>query len=217
MLTKSNSLAAQDDTVTGVRAFDLQLFAGDPPPADPPAGDPPAAGAGDPPAGNPPPADPPAADPGKADPAAATGAPESYADFKVPEGLTYDAASAGDFLTVAKELNLTQDQAQKLVDLYGNRMLTMQNAPKAQSEAWYKESTKLYKTEELDLANKTLSRFADKEFIELLANTGLSNHPKMIGLFKSIGEQISEGKFIDATPPGSSGKPLYGNSPGMYK
>lgn len=186
MLTKTNSLTAQDDTVTGVRAFDLQLFAGDAPPADPPAGDPPAA------------ADPPAADIGKTDPPAATGAPESYTDFKVPEGLTYDAASAGDFLAVAKELNLTQDQAQKLVDLYANRMLEMQNAPKAQSEAWYKESIKLYKTEELDLANKTLSRFADKEFIELLANTGLSNHPKMIGLFKSIGEQISEGKFVDS-------------------
>lgn len=214
MLTQTNSLTAQDDTVTGVRAFDLQLFAGDPPPADPPAGDPPPAG--DYPAGDPPPADPPAADTGKTDPPLATGAPESYADFTLPEGLTYDAASAGDFLAVAKELNLTQDQAQKLVDLYATRIVDMQNAPKAQSESWHKESSKLYKTEDLDLANKTLSRFAGKEFIELLANTGLSNHPQMIGVFKSIGEQISEGKFVDA-PGSASTKPLYANSPNMYK
>lgn len=201
MLTTINSLTAHDDTESGVRAFNLQLFAEEPP-ADQPAGDPPPAS--DPPAGDPPPADPPAADPGKTDPPAASGAPETYTDFKVPEGLTFDTASAGDFHTVAKELNLTQDQAQKLVDLYANRMVDMQNAPKAQSEAWYKESAKLYKTEDLDLANKTLGRFADQEFIAMLTSTGLSNHPKMIGVFKSIGEQISEGKFVDGGSGGAA-------------
>lgn len=203
MLTTITSLTAHDDTELGVRSFNLQLFAEEAAPTNAPAADPAPAGTGDNPAGDTPPTDQPAADPGKTDPPAATGAPESYADFTLPEGMTYDAASAGDFLTVAKEMNLTQTQAQKLVDLYAARMQALQNSHQAQSEAWHKESSKLYKTEDLDLANKTLSRFAGKEFIELLANTGLANHPKMIGLFKSIGEQISEGKFVDAASGGS--------------
>ena len=129
--------------------------------------------------------------------------------------MTYDKESAAEFGTIAKELNLTQEQAQKLVDFYGGRMVNVQADQQAQVETWYNESVKLYKPEEITLANKTLGRFADKEFIELLTATGLSNHPKMIGLFKSIGTQISEGKFVDGDPPPAP-KPRYPNSPGMY-
>ena len=46
---------------------------------------------------------------------AATGAPESYA-FNAPEGATLDEAVTGAFGEVAKELNLTQDGAQKVLD-----------------------------------------------------------------------------------------------------
>jgi hypothetical protein len=216
MSKEINSLAAQDYTGSGVRSFVFNLQNHN----EPPAGDPPAMPPADPatpPSGDPPPATPPTdppAEPPKND--KPTGAPEAYTDFAVPEGFTYDKEAGAEFHAVAKELNLSQDQAQKLMDLYSKQMTGMQELQTEQAKAWHEESAKTYKQDEIDLANKTLGRFADKEFIQMLADSGLGNHPKMIGVFKSIGQQISEGKFVDAPPPPSSG-PKYANSPGMYK
>lgn len=201
--------------------FDLQLFA-----VDPPAG---GERTADPVVTDPPTDTDPAADGdkallvGDADPAAdgsdkaPEGAPEEYKDFTVPDGMTFDKESATDFLTTAKELNLSQEQAQKLVDLYGTRLSSQQEAQQKQSADWAAESKKQYKKVDIELANKALSRFADKDTIDLLASTGLGNHPKLVGLFKSIGSQISEGKFVEPQSKGGSGKHLYSNSPDMYK
>lgn len=45
------------------------------------------------------------------------GAPEKYA-FTAPEGQELDTSALAQFEPVARELNLTQEQAQKLVDVY---------------------------------------------------------------------------------------------------
>jgi len=44
------------------------------------------------------------------------GAPEKYEAFTVPEGVTLDDAARTDLEAFAKDLNLTQEQAQKLLD-----------------------------------------------------------------------------------------------------
>lgn len=46
------------------------------------------------------------------------GAPESYEAFTVPEGMALDAELTGSMGPLFKEANLTQAQAQKLVDAY---------------------------------------------------------------------------------------------------
>src|SRR6266852_5763511 len=43
------------------------------------------------------------------------GAPEKYADFRVPEGFKFDPEALTEAQATFKELGLTQDQAQKLV------------------------------------------------------------------------------------------------------
>ena len=45
------------------------------------------------------------------------GAPEAYADFTLPEGVTLDKAALEQAIPIFKEMNLTQEQAQKLVAL----------------------------------------------------------------------------------------------------
>lgn len=45
-------------------------------------------------------------------------APETYTEFKVPEGFTLDAEVAKEAGVLFKGMNLTQDQAQSLVDFY---------------------------------------------------------------------------------------------------
>src|SRR5215469_16563160 len=51
-------------------------------------------------------------------PAPAPGAPEAYADFTAPSGRELDADAITAIKPLFKELNLTQAQAQLLVDAY---------------------------------------------------------------------------------------------------
>ena len=53
-----------------------------------------------------------------AEPKPGSAAPESYTDFSVPEGHTLDAAAIESATPLFRELGLSQDQAQKLVDFY---------------------------------------------------------------------------------------------------
>src|SRR5262245_59555128 len=46
------------------------------------------------------------------------GAPEKYSEFKVPDGYELDADVAKEVQPLFKDMNLSQDQAQKLVDFY---------------------------------------------------------------------------------------------------
>ena len=66
-------------------------------------------------------------------PAPVTGAPEKYADFKSPDGFKFDDKFLPQVHTVFKDLNLTQDQAQKLVDTVGPKFAELANGP---AKAW---------------------------------------------------------------------------------
>lgn len=114
------------------------------PPAGDPAANPPATGAGANPPPVDPPSDPPAVDPANppADPpkdGEPTGAPETYADFAMPDGFELDAKALEGFTPVAKELNLTQDQAQKLVSYYADQVKAMGAGSEEAAEKWYAE------------------------------------------------------------------------------
>lgn len=60
---------------------------------------------------------------------APAGAPEKYGDFKLPDGYKFDEKQLGDATALFKEMNLTQDQAQKLVDHYAANSLQAAEAP----------------------------------------------------------------------------------------
>ena len=51
-----------------------------------------------------------------------SGAPESYTDFSVPEGHTLDAAAVEAATPIFRELGLSQDQAQRLVNFYSTQV-----------------------------------------------------------------------------------------------
>jgi hypothetical protein len=57
------------------------------------------------------------------------GAPEKYEDFKLPEGYKLSEEAGKEVTSLFKELNLSQDQAQKLVDYYGKNLLETAEAP----------------------------------------------------------------------------------------
>ena len=62
------------------------------------------------------------------------GAPEKY-EFQAAEGVELDTEALKEFEPVARELNLTNEQAQKLVDAYPKILAGVQQR---QAEAWQK-------------------------------------------------------------------------------
>lgn len=134
--------------------------------------------------------------------AKAAGAPETYEDFTMPEGVELDTELAGELQGIAKELNLPQAAAQKVADLGAKMILKMsQAAEEANTQAvadWTAATkadaeiggSKLPAT--LASANKVLAKFASPELKTLLDQSGLGNNPELIRVFARIGAVLSE-------------------------
>ncbi len=131
-----------------------------------------------------------------------TGAPESYADFTAPDGVELDTDVLEGLKTLGKELNLTQDAAQKVFDLGVKLQANNQAAWQAQMQKWVGEvkadkeigGDKL--PENLSVAKKAVDHFGGQELKDYLDSTGLGNHPGLIKAFYRIGKSISEDTFV---------------------
>ncbi|MGM8835692.1 peptidase [Enterobacter hormaechei subsp. steigerwaltii] len=149
------------------------------------------------------------------------GAPEKY-EFTAGEGVELDADALKDFEPVARDLNLTNEQAQKLVDAYPKILAGVQQR---QAEAWQKqtegwaESVKADKeiggdklTANLSAAQRALDQFGTPELKEYLNATGLGNHPDLVKTFVKIGKAMSEDGMVDGSNQGqrSAAEVLYG-------
>lgn len=154
------------------------------------------------------------------------GAPEEYGEFAMPEGIALDTELGGELKTIAKELNLTQEQAQKLADLGAKQAQKSQashaDALAAARETWANDA-KADKEfggekflENMAVAKKAVDAYASKDLKVLLDQTGLGNHPEMIRLFHKVGQTISEDRFDGGrrTPVGAqtTAERLYGTT-----
>lgn len=149
------------------------------------------------------------------------GAPERY-DFKAGEGVSYDAAVIDAYSEVAKELNLSQDNAQKVLDKMAPVIAARQSEQIAALHADWANSSKADKefggeklAENLGTAKKAMDAFATPELRTLLNDTGLGNHPEVIRMFYRAGKSISEDSFVAgrATSAKSAADVLYDKSP----
>ncbi|MGP5510890.1 hypothetical protein [Pseudomonas helleri] len=134
------------------------------------------------------------------------GAPEAYTDFTLPEGISMDADTLDAFKGLAKELNIPQEAAQKLVDLQ-TKLATkqaedLQSAVVAQSQKWAAE---VRNDPELGGENydksvasaiKVIQAFGDPALTELLNDSGLGNNPALFRFCHRISAAISEDKFV---------------------
>ena len=139
------------------------------------------------------------------------GAPEAY-EFKAPEGQSYDEQVIGAFSEVAKDLNLTNDQAQKVLDKMAPVIASRQSEQiAAVRDDWASQSRadKEFGGDKLDenlgVARKAMDAFASPELRGLLNESGLGNHPEVIRMFYRAGKAISEDGFVAGKP--ASGKP----------
>ncbi|APY64451.1 peptidase [Salmonella enterica] len=133
------------------------------------------------------------------------GAPEKY-EFQAAEGVELDTEALKDFEPVARDLNLTNEQAQKLVDAYPKILAGVQQrqaeAWQAQTEQWAadvkadKEIGGDKLTANLSAAQRALEQFGDPELKEYLNTTGLGNHPALVKAFIKVGKAMSEDKVV---------------------
>lgn len=151
--------------------------------------------------------------------------PEKY-ELAV-EGLELDAAAIEQASPVFKELNLSNEQANKLMPVaaqFRDKVATetlqqLADAGAAQKAEWLTATKadpdigggKLDET--LHLAAKALDHFGHAEgsdFRKLLTETGFGNHPEMVRLMRSVGEMLSEDGFVRANAGNSTTpKPLH--------
>lgn len=146
------------------------------------------------------------------------GAPESY-EFKAPEGVQFDDTVIGAFSEVAKELNLPQDQAQKVLDKVAPVIQARQLEQFETARTEWAETAKADKefggeklAENLGVAKKALDAFATPELRTLLDQSGLGNHPEVIRMFYRAGKAISEDRFVS----GQGGKTAQGDARRLY-
>lgn len=133
------------------------------------------------------------------------GAPEKY-EFTAGEGVELDTEALKDFEPVARDLNLTNEQAQKLVDAYPKILAGVQQrqaeAWQAQTEQWAadvkadKEIGGDKLIDNLSAAQRAMEQFGDPELKEYLDTTGLGNHPALVKAFIKVGKAMSEDKVV---------------------
>ncbi|MFW0699029.1 peptidase [Pantoea sp. R13S299] len=152
------------------------------------------------------------------------GAPEAY-EFKAPEGGELDKEAVSQFEPIARELNLSQEQAQKLVDLYGSKV--MPQLMKQQADTWQKQiadwGTAAKDDAEiggdkfdgnLTRAKQAMDKFATPQLREFLETTGMGNHPELIRVFVKVGAAMSEDSLVTSNEKGqrSAADVLYGKN-----
>ena len=141
------------------------------------------------------------------------GAPETYANFQVPDGQEIDAEVLAEFTPLLKEAGLSQDQAQKFVDLQSR---VTEKFAQTQQKAWADQQSVWREAAETDeefgkgkydasivIARKAMREVGSPELAKALEETGTGNHPEFIRFFKRVGDAIGE----DGMSFGGSSKP----------
>lgn len=149
------------------------------------------------------------------------GAPEKY-EFKAPEGKEFDAEVLGQFEEIARELNLSQDAAQRILDKMAPTIAARQEAQvKAISQQWVEASKSDPEfggeglSANLAHAKKAMDTFATDELRKLLNDSHLGNNPEVIRLFVRVGKAIGEDGFVRSgagVTPARDPRRLYPNS-----
>jgi hypothetical protein len=143
----------------------------------------------------------------------------TYRDFKLPEGATVDDDSLKSASTLFADSGLSQEQAQKFIDLAVSR-------EKAQAESglrafvdlqnkWVSEikadpdigGERLQAT--IASATRAIDRLAIPGLREALDLTGAGNNPAIVKAFARIGQLIAEDRFR----PGNGAPPVAPRSP----
>ncbi len=153
-----------------------------------------------------------------------TGAPEKY-DIKTPEGSLLDVGATERIATTARELGLSNDAAQRTVDLLSQELASNVAAQlearqpggaewTKQVDAWeaeVKADVSLGKTDAEREASISSARQALDFYVKInptegaklkedLEKTGLGSYPPFVRLLAWVGKEKGEGRVLTSTP-----------------
>jgi hypothetical protein len=156
------------------------------------------------------------------------GSPESYELKAQTEDFIIDEVVGQAFKDIAKELDLSNAAAQKVVDKVGpvlaqrqqEQLQTARNMWGEQSQA-DKEFGGEKLAENLSVAGKALDAFATPELRELLQQSGLGNHPEVIRFMVRTGKAIDTDKYVGpsagSNAPRNAPQDMAGYASALYK
>jgi hypothetical protein len=158
------------------------------------------------------------------------GAPETYdtAAFQMPEGIEFDAEAFGEFEPALRELNLTQEQAGKLVGVYAEKLIPliakrttdkfeetgaqiradMARELQADPEVGGKKLEESRAMAAKAIAHAIPDKNERNEFSTFMNESGFGNHRLLMRLVAGYGRALSEASTLapatDATPLSTS-------------
>lgn len=144
-------------------------------------------------------------------------APENYETFTAPEGMTLDAGVVSEFAGTAKELGLSQEKAQTLINKLSPVIAQRQAAHV--TETLTKADTEWQAAAKADpeiggdkfdenvaIAQRAMT-LATPAMKQLLNDSRLGNHPEVMRWMFRVGSQMSpDGKHFTGQPVGSQGE-----------
>lgn len=127
-------------------------------------------------------------------------------ELKLPEGSSLDATYLEQTKAMAKDLGLTQEAAQKLVERDNAMMAgfvqqhqTKWNEQVVQWEGVVKSDKEIggnnFQSSVSD-ARTALDKFGTPEFKQMLNQSGYGNHPELIRLLSRVGKAMREDKMV---------------------
>ena len=150
-------------------------------------------------------------------------APENYQPFALPAEMPAETPQVKEALAEAsgvfKELGLTQEQGQKLIDLHAKHwlggMLNQQELFEQELDrrvAQWGEQTKAHPEfggtrlgESLASVRRAIAHLGGEKLAHALdKETGLINHPEVFAAFARAGKLFAEDRFVGGSPAGAS-------------
>lgn len=142
------------------------------------------------------------------------GAPEKYADFKLPEGVALGKDMIAKATDLFKKHGFSQEVAQELVNFQAQNLKaeieSSLSSLTQQSEAWAKESREQFGAAwEKGFADaaKGIESFGTPKMREILTAVGLDNHPEFVAMFAKVGAKLAEGQPVDGRTAGGERVP----------
>ena len=152
-----------------------------------------------------------------------TKAPESYQPFTLPAEMPAENPQVKEALAEAgglfRELGLTQEQGQRLIDLHAKHwlggMLNQQELFEQELDrrvAQWGEQTKAHPefggtrlNESLASVRRAIAHLGGEKLAHALdKETGLINHPEVFAAFARAGKLFAEDRFVGGSPAGAS-------------
>jgi hypothetical protein len=146
-------------------------------------------------------------------------APEKY-EFTLPDGMALNESLVAEFEPIAREADLTQEQASKLVEMHVRAEQARVNQWTETVKGWTEAAKSDPEfggpkmAENMGTAVRALKEYGSPELNELLDSFGIGNHPAFIRFAYRAGKALGEDKLVPANSGGSksAAELLYGNT-----